>query len=129
MVQMFATDSWNRIAEYVSSRTDNKWALIALELPDRTGLHVKNRSNWLVRHKTVAHRKKQMSFTSAHHCIVEKKRTQIMFEPITFNEGRFGSAFQESQTKMFAGCNEIMNKESFHHFLAVFCVALDEFSK
>jgi hypothetical protein len=126
-VQSFGTDSWNNIAAFVPSRTGkqcrerwigqlapsvsrenwtpnedaalshahsmmgNRWTKIATQLPGRSGLQVKNRWNWLVRHGAFPPRLPD---------VLERKAATVVFEPITGDDGLFGSAFQEFRAKM-----------------------------
>jgi hypothetical protein len=69
----------------------NHWTSIAAQLPGRSGLQVKNRWNWLIRHGAFARRLSD---------VLEKKRATVVFEPITEDDELFGSAFQEFRAKM-----------------------------
>jgi hypothetical protein len=127
-VEAEGTDSWNRIAAHVRTRTGkqcrerwlgqlapsvsretwsadedaallrardilgNRWTTISAQLPGRSGLQVKNRWNWLLRHNAAADRPD---------VIVQKKPVMVAFDPIVCNDALFGDAFQEFRAKMF----------------------------
>ena len=76
----------------------NKWTTIALLLPGRSALSVKNRWNWLVRHNLVTNRSETESDSAID--IFEKKTTSITFDPISFDDGLFGVGFQKFQEEM-----------------------------
>jgi hypothetical protein len=78
--------------------TGNRWTAIAVQLPGRSALQVKNRWNWLMRHN--------LSMDQfANPClglpdILERKPPQLIFDPLPLNDGLFGTAFQEFQARM-----------------------------
>jgi hypothetical protein len=82
--------------------TGNRWTVIAAQLPGRSALQVKNRWNWLMRHNL-----SMDQFASP--ClgrndglpnVMERKSPQFIFDSLPLNDGLFGTAFQEFQTKM-----------------------------
>jgi hypothetical protein len=97
-------DSWTSAEDAVLHRqhafNGNRWTAIAAELPGRSALQVKNRWNWLMRHHggtdaPAAAPKKPFAD------VIERRRSQTLFEPLPLDNGLFGQAFQEFRAKMF----------------------------
>jgi hypothetical protein len=82
--------------------TGNKWTVIAAQLPGRSALCVKNRWNWLVRHTSVGE-EQQLPASSTGDVAESPKRYGIVFDPLQFDDGIFGSAFQQFRERMFNG--------------------------
>jgi hypothetical protein len=75
----------------------NRWTAIASQLPGRSPLQVKNRWNWLTRHCGT------ICWAGNSECEPEvfgKRRCQTIFEPLFFDNGVFGTAFEEFQASM-----------------------------
>jgi hypothetical protein len=79
------------------SISGNKWAAIAAEMPGRMSLHVKNRWNWLIRHQASA----EDQARSAPNALAKKKAPgQTVFEPLSMDNGLFGTAFEAFKATM-----------------------------
>lgn len=85
------------------SLNGNKWTTIALSLPGRSAISVKNRWNWLLRHNMVSPCDEGSSPPPV--LTVEEKTGPRgpIFEPLTLNDGLFGVEFQQFQHRMFQG--------------------------
>ena len=81
----------------------NKWTTIALSLPGRSAISVKNRWNWLVRHNLVSQQRKTQSGSGCD-VVLERKTNATTFDPIFFNDGMFGLGFQKFQEEMLNMC-------------------------
>jgi hypothetical protein len=81
----------------------NHWTSIALQLPGRTALQVKNRWNWLVRHRPPRPFSRMGPRPGSMAVVMERKPSQIILEPIAFDDGLFGTAFQQFQARMLMG--------------------------
>jgi hypothetical protein len=84
----------------------NKWTAIAAQLPGRSALCVKNRWNWLIRHQGVGPEEisREIQGESQESDVAEKpKPSQLLFDPLTLDNGLFGIAFRQFQATMFSG--------------------------
>jgi hypothetical protein len=82
--------------------TSNHWITIAGRIPGRSAVQVKNRWNWLARHKVEITQDALIPMKSSNVSdVVERKGSQAVFEPLEFDGGLFGARFQEFQAKMF----------------------------
>jgi hypothetical protein len=84
----------------------NRWAIIASQLPGRSALSIKNRWNWLTRHRNPMDGRtpNQRSDIASPPDVVERQKTcQVVFEPLMSNDSRFGAGFHEFQARMFMG--------------------------
>jgi hypothetical protein len=85
----------------------NQWTTIAEQLPGRSALNVKNRWNYLLRHNMMCDRpcpQQLMSraiYRPGQDVIERRKSSAVLMEPLTLNDGLFGSRFQEFQARMF----------------------------
>ena len=83
----------------------NKWTTIALTLPGRSAISVKNRWNWLIRHNMVSGH--DLDTDSGPDIVEEVKTTPgQVFEPLVFNDSIFGVDFQLFQQRMMRGVCE-----------------------
>jgi hypothetical protein len=99
-------DTWLREEDAIllqaHATAGNRWAIIAAQLPGRSGLSVKNRWNWLMRHSgSVDYPSPVQSPVQAPDVIEGSKPSTRALEPIGFEAGLFGARFQEFQAKMF----------------------------
>jgi hypothetical protein len=85
-------------------RHGNQWTLIAAQIPGRSSLGVKNRWNWLARHTQFleARVSKSRPAEAIPDVFDRRKPCTIALEPLSINDGLFGSRFQEFQAKMFS---------------------------
>jgi hypothetical protein len=74
----------------------NNWTAIARELPGRPPLSIKNRWNWLKRHRPSL-------VAPTVDLVDQEKRPQMVFASLSLNDGLFGTAFQEFREKMLMG--------------------------
>jgi hypothetical protein len=84
----------------------NRWTVIAAQLPGRSGLSIKNRWNWLMRHSGPLDPPPNVSpppqFRMAVPDVIEGRRpSSNALEPLGFEAALFGARFQEFQAKMF----------------------------
>jgi hypothetical protein len=85
----------------------NKWTVIAEALPGRSSLSVKNRWNWLIRHR-IPHRFAELPpFIPCREVyrvedVTEKaaKARPVIFDPLLVHDDLFGDRFREFQAKM-----------------------------
>jgi hypothetical protein len=88
----------------------NNWTAMTRDLPGRSPLNIKNRWHWLKRRRapaTAGNPLPTVTIPIIQHCdVVETpKQCQTVFEPLPFDNGVFGNAFQEFRQKMFHGIN------------------------
>jgi hypothetical protein len=94
------TPEENSILLNYHAMNGNRWTSIAVDLPGRSALQVKNRWNWLKR-REVTRDNRPMAKTGRPLDVIELKQPRKILEPISFDESLFGPAFQEFQAKMF----------------------------
>jgi hypothetical protein len=134
-IRICGTDSWNRVADRVQTRTGkqcrerwiaqlaptvskegwlpeedvllmqahaqagNRWTTIALSLPGRSSLSIKNRWHWLMRHHAIV----TPSRMDLPDVVERSKPCRAVFDPLPIDDRPFGAAFQEFKTRMFLG--------------------------
>jgi hypothetical protein len=138
-VMSYGTDSWNRVAVYIPTRTGkqcrerwigqlaptvskevwlpeedallmqahastgNRWTTIALNLPGRSALSIKNRWHWLKRHSATGHPCQTQVVINPPDVFERSKPYHALFEPPAIDERPFGPAFQAFRVRMFMG--------------------------
>jgi hypothetical protein len=82
--------------------TGNKWSIIAISLPGRSPLNVKNRWNWLTRHAPGGDRPGHWGTPPAIPGVIERRKpSTVTLAPLDFEAQLFGTRFEEFQAKMF----------------------------
>jgi hypothetical protein len=102
-------DAWTAEEDAILRRSHaangNRWTVIAMQLPGRSGLQVKNRWAWLMRREAPRRRSLAIDYApmkpDAAMDVVEKRPPHRILEPISLDDGLFGAAFQEFQARMF----------------------------
>jgi hypothetical protein len=143
-ILMYGTDSWNRVAMCIPSRTGkqcrerwigqlaptvsketwlpeedallfqlhatagNRWTTLALSLPGRTALSIKNRWHWLMRH-TSPRASPEENLPSRFDVVEHSKPCHIVFEPLKLDDRPFGAAFEKFRMKMMMGIDFTWN--------------------